>query len=141
MKYNTPQEILAWIVQKKDDLPTTASKSEGRLLHGIIRELQSNIHISQKDTTEHIEEIIKDTNRETVFRCRFCGSEHRVYKLYFSISHLEILKKIYIYCINNKTNTFNKKDLDLTHTEYGNFPFLKRFGLIYLERPEKEKTY
>jgi len=142
---HTLEETIKWLSKKAEETPSDGGKK--KLLQKTVFELQQ---IQQQTVTapQHIDEnnheileLVKDTKTQTVFKCKFCGVEQKVYKLYFSTVHAQIAAKIFKYCIENKTFIFNKKDLNLNHTEYGNFPFLKRFGLIYKEKPETGKTY
>ncbi len=144
MESNTIKATIQWLAAKQDTTPSDGGKK--KLLQNLIYELQQKSEEIQQIAEampEHTEilELVKETKTQTIFKCRFCGVEQKVYKIYFSTVHAKIAAKIFKYCVENKTHIFDKKDLDLDHTEYGNFPFLKRFGLIYKEKPEAGKTY
>lgn len=54
--------------------------------------------------------------------------------------HLQILRKVYAYCVENHTHTIEKSKIPgLTHTDYGNFYVLRRFGLLYWIKSEDGK--
>lgn len=141
----TLNATIQWLASKQADTPSDGGKK--KLIQNLIYELQGKTQDIEtaaeitQPTHEEILELIKDTKTQTIYKCRFCGVEQKIYKLYFSTVHAKIAAKIFKYCVENKTHVFNKKDLDLDHTEYWNFPFLKRFGLIYKEKPETGKTY
>lgn len=144
MESNTIKATIQWLAAKQDTTPSDGGKK--KLLQNIIYELQQKSEEIQQIAEampEHTEilELVKETKTQTIFKCKFCGVEQKVYKIYFSTVHAKIAAKIFKYCVEHKTHIFDKKDLDLDHTEYGNFPFLKRFGLIYKEKPETGKTY
>lgn len=141
----TLNATIKWLVSKQENTPSDGGKK--KLIQNLIYELQAKTQDIEtaaeitQPTHEEILELVKDTKTQTIYKCKFCGVQQKIYKLYFSTVHAKIAAKIFKYCVENKTHVFNKKDLDLTHTEYGNFPFLKRFGLIYKEKPETGKTY
>ena len=90
------------------------------------KEIRENFKINERL------EIIKNNQKEIVFKCDCCNYERKIYKLYFSPLHLNIVLKVFRYCLDHRTNTFDKKNIHtLSHTDYGNLCFLQRFGLIY----------
>lgn len=77
--------------------------------------------IKQEETKNHIK-----------YGCPACGNTYSVYKIHFSQIHLDILKKIFVWCAKNKVHEFHKREIpNLSHTEYWNFCFLQRFGFLY----------
>jgi len=75
------------------------------------------------------------------YTCPCCGSTVRTYRVHFSTLHINILRKVFRWCVEHKTHMIHKSDIqDLTHTEYGNFYILQRFWfLYYLEYSEGNK--
>lgn len=84
--------------------------------------------------------LVSDTRNEKRYHCNTCGVEHSIYRIYFSSMHLQILRKVYAYCVENHTHTIEKSKIPgLTHTDYGNFYVLRRFGLLYWIKSEDGK--
>lgn len=55
--------------------------------------------------------------------------------------HLHILQKVYAYCVENKTHIIEKSKIPgLTHTDYGNFYTLRRFGFLYWLEDDGKKV-
>ena len=76
----------------------------------------------------------------TKYGCPACGNKYSLYKMEFSSVHLDIMKKIFKFCIENRVHEFHKKEIPgLSHTEYGNFCFLQRFGFLYFLKDTKGK--
>lgn len=73
--------------------------------------------------------------------CPHCFHVSRRYKISFSSLHVRLARILYEYCVTNKTHIVTKKELApfMTHTDYGNFYILQRFGLIYFEKDEDGK--
>lgn len=71
--------------------------------------------------------------------CESCGQKIIEYKLTFTALHLNILQKIFKHCVATKQHEFSKKEIDLSHTDYGNFYVLQRFWLIYFKTDENGK--
>lgn len=101
-----------------------------------------------EDIREQIQEMkaanepvqIKDTANLKVYRCPACGQDYKLYKTFFTTIQVKLLKKIFAYCVQNKTHEIQKKDLpSLSRTEYGNFYTLQRFGMIYFLKDENGK--
>lgn len=85
--------------------------------------------------------LVRDTRNEKRYHCSTCGVEHSVYRIYFSTMHLSILRKVYAHCIQNKTHIIEKKEIPgLTHTDYGNFYMLRRFGFLYWLEDDGKKV-
>lgn len=65
--------------------------------------------------------------------CPHCGHVSRRYKISFSSLHVRLARIVFEYCVQNKTNAITKKEIShlLSHTDYGNFYILQRFGLLY----------
>lgn len=85
--------------------------------------------------------LVRDTRNEKRYHCSTCGVEHSVYRIYFSTMHLSILRKVYAYCVENKTHVIEKKEIPgLTHTDYGNFYTLRRFGFLYWLEDDGKKV-
>lgn len=85
--------------------------------------------------------LIKSTKAEKRYYCQTCHVEHSVYRIYFSTMHLRILRKVFKYCVENKTHLIHKNDIPgLTHTDYGNFYALRRFGLLYWFEEDGKKV-
>lgn len=103
-----------------------------------------------KSPLEHIEEMIQElkadhllvsdisiSHLEELYRRIVDGS---TYRIYFSPVHIAIIRKIFNYCVQNKTHVIHKRDIEgLTHTDYGNFYSLQRFGLLYYLEDENGK--
>lgn len=62
--------------------------------------------------------LVRDTRNEKRYHCSTCGVQHSIYRIYFSTMHVSILRKVYAYCVENKTNVIEKKEIPgLTHTD------------------------
>ncbi len=87
-------------------------------------------------------QLIEETKSHKLYGCPSCGSKISIYKVNFSKMHLEILIKIFKWCVKNKTHEFHKSEIKgLSHTEYGNFYTLQRFWLLYfLKSPEGKRV-
>lgn len=65
---------------------------------------------------------------------------NKPYTTHFSTLHVTILIKIFNHVVKTKNYLFNKKDIpNLTHTQYGNFFTLQRFGLLFYPTDEDGK--
>jgi hypothetical protein len=100
-----------------------------------------------KDTGQHIEALknaIKVIEETDLIGTQFLQSrkdlqdvidlleKHKPYTVHFSSLHVSILIKIFNEVVKTGRHEFKKKDIpNLTHTEYGNFFTLQRFGLLY----------
>jgi len=121
----TLNATIQWLASKQAETPSDGGKK--KLIQSLIFEMQNKttaLEVATEaegetiPTHDEILELVKDTKTQTVFKCKFCGVEQKIYKLYFSTIHAKIAAKIFKYCVKNKTHIFNKKDLDLNHTEY-----------------------
>lgn len=87
---------------------------------------------------EHTDEILEDLPSRQVLRCTVCGVERTRYRVFFNQVLIGICYKILDYCVKNKTYKISKRDIEgLSHTEYGNFCTLQRFGLLFYLKNEK----
>jgi hypothetical protein len=59
--------------------------------------------------------------------CSFCHAVHNKHLVNFSRFHLNLITKIFNHVVKTGKYTFNKSDLELSRTEYGNFYQLQRF--------------
>lgn len=73
--------------------------------------------------------------------CPHCGHVSRKYKISFSSLHVRLARIVFEYCVRTKTRTITKKEIAhlLSHTDYGNFYILQRFGLLYFIDDENGK--
>lgn len=73
--------------------------------------------------------------------CSHCGYTSRKYKISFSGLHVRLARILFEYCVNNKTYIITKKEIShlMSHTDYGNFYILQRFGLMYFIKDEDGK--
>lgn len=83
---------------------------------------------------EHIDKMVQEyplaSNVLTELRRRIV--EDNSYRVHFSTLHINIVRKVFRWCVDHKTHIIHKSDIqDLTHTDYGNFYILQRFGLLY----------
>lgn len=103
-----------------------------------------------KSPLEHIEEIIQELQSthilynvpivEKLEELHRKITENSSYRIFFSPIHIAIIRKIFTYCIENKTHVIQKRNIPgLTHTDYGNFYSLQRFGLLYYLEDENGK--
>jgi hypothetical protein len=98
-----------------------------------------------KSPLEHIEEMIQEKPwtppvLEVLEELRRRIVNGSTYRIYFSPVHIAIIRKIFNYCVQNKTHVIHKRDIEgLTHTDYGNFYSLQRFGLLYYLEDENGK--
>ena len=96
--------------------------------------LEENIvDLLEEPSEESSSVLLEKTKNTEIRRCTCCGQNFSIYKTYFSSVHLRILIKVFKWAIANKKYEFQKKELQqvLSHTDYGNFCVLQRFGLIY----------
>lgn len=65
--------------------------------------------------------------------CPNCGHVSRKYKISFSGLYVRLARIVFDYCVTNNVYMITKKEIAplLSHTDYGNFYMLQRFGLIY----------
>lgn len=59
--------------------------------------------------------------------CTFCGAIHNTHVVKFARFHLNLITKIFNHVITTGGHTFNKADLNLNRSEYGNLYQLQRF--------------
>ena len=138
----TLQKTRNWLKKRQEDLlsPTRPYIEYDQVkihqLGELIQELEEKINAIQVEQSIRPAEngvmLIKNTKAEKRYYCQTCHVEHSVYRIYFSTMHLRILQKVFKYCVDNKTHIIHKNDIPgLTHTDYGNFYALRRFGLLY----------
>lgn len=113
-------------------------------LENILNEIEEGAEIDEVDLlVSHVLQEVKDSKPfikdKTGNICSFCGALHNTHVVRFSRFHLDLLVKIFNHAVKNKTNIFQKKDLNLSRTEYGNFFQLQRFWLIYFNTDENGK--
>lgn len=121
MDLETLQKCENWLKIRASETPSDGGKK--KLVQTLLQELRdkiADVEIAQRENG------IKN---------------HKVYRVHFSTVHLNILRKVFAYCVQNKTHIIEKSKIPgLTHTDYWNFCFLQRFGFIYyLEEDGKRK--
>lgn len=85
--------------------------------------------------------LLEETKNSRLYRCPCCTGTWTVYKIHFSATHVRILEKLFKYCVTHKKSVIIKSEIPgLTPTDYCNFPFLQRFGLVYKFRDADGKT-
>lgn len=139
---HTLQKVENWLTvrskQQEDQLKNT-SGFERELIAArwkILDEAKDEIIRKRLDIEKHQE--FQKVQEKT---CPTCGHVSKRYKISFSSLHVKIAKILYEYCVKNKTHNVTKTELApyLSHTDYGNFYILQRFGLIYFEKDENGK--
>lgn len=120
------QNSLALLSQYMEAIPDGDEKDEADLhLAFIIEELATKPPF-----------IISDKTRV----CSYCNAKHSTHTITFSSFHLGLLTKIFNHVVSTGNYNFCKDDLpSLSHTEYGNFCQLQRFGLLFFQRDEEGK--
>lgn len=149
----TLEKTRNWLKKRQDDLIKKRSNvgylpiTQGKIhqLGELIEELEEKIHAIRVEQSIRPAEngvmLVKDTKAEKRYYCQTCHVEHSVYRIYFSTMHLQILRKVFKYCVENKTHIIHKNNIPgLTHTEYGNFYALRRFGLLYWFEEDGKKV-
>lgn len=115
------QEILRHQIKIVDDLKTE--------LIGKRRDIEQAIEAGGK-LGHLIKE--KDSKRGSIYRCPTCDAKRSLIRTYFSESHVQILRKLFQYCVENKTRHIKTRDITtLSHSDYCNIAQLQRFGFIY----------
>lgn len=150
----TLQKTKNWLIKRHDDIPLTGGAesiqyqnavSSRHLLFDLIEELDQKIKAIEVEHTIRPPVngvmVVKDTKAEKRYYCQTCHVEHSIYRIYFSTMHLQILRKVFKHCIENNVYQIHKKDIPgLTHTDYGNFYALRRFGLLYWLEEDGKKV-
>lgn len=116
-----PKEILQHQIKIVDDLKTE--------LIGKRRDIEQAIEAGGK--LGHLLKE-KESKRGSIYRCPTCNAKRSLIRTYFSESHVQIVRKLFQYCVDNKTRHIKTRDIkSLSHSDYCNIAQLQRFGLIY----------
>ena len=126
---HTLQKTQDWLKVRAAKAQTLDAK---HAIEWLYAEITNKIHDVEKH--QQLQKVQEKT-------CPTCGHVSKRYKISFSSLHVKIAKILYEYCVRNKTHNVTKTELApyLSHTDYGNFYILQRFGLIYFEKDEHGK--
>ena len=128
----------------QDWLKVRAAKAQSPRVQAAIEELHDEI----KDKIKDIEQArdaqkpeVKKTDKYEETICQTCGHSKKRYKISFSGVQVRLAKILFQYCVDNKTYIVETGEIAkrMSHTDYGNFASLQRFGLMYYLKDENGK--
>lgn len=121
-------------LQKTQDwLKVRAAKAQTldvkHAIEGLYAEITNKIH--DVELRQNLE-VKKKANYEEIV-CRSCGHSKKRYRVTFASLHVRLAKILFQYCVDNKTHIVETGEIakKMSHTDYGNFASLQRFGLMY----------
>jgi hypothetical protein len=95
---------------------------------------------SPYDTDEKGRILLEKTASHELYKCTCCNHIGSRYKVTFNSMYSGMALKVFKHCIKTKSHLFDKGDIaGLSHTEYGNFSILQRFGLLYFIKDDGGK--
>lgn len=143
---HTLKKVENWLTVRIDQMETDSKHAEGlskeilRYQIKMIDDLKTEILTKRRDVEQKIESCgklghlikEKESKRGSIYRCPTCDAKRSLIRTYFSESHVQILRKLFQYCVDNKTRHIKTRDIKtLSHSDYCNIAQLQRFGLIY----------
>lgn len=142
----TLKKVENWFTVRIDQMETDSKHAEGlskeilRYQIKMLDDLKTEIITKRRDVEQKIESCgklghlikEKDSKRGSIYRCPTCDAKRSLIRTYFSESHVQILRKLFQYCVENKTRHIKTRDITtLSHSDYCNIAQLQRFGFIY----------
>lgn len=92
-----------------------AREAQIRIIQDLIHELAGKTHDIETaiEAGGEMGHLVpgKQTNTRHDYKCPVCGGKRSLIRTYFADSHVKILKKIFKYCIENKTNMIQTSKL------------------------------
>lgn len=143
---HTINKTLDWLKVRRDQteksgnciggLPHFEVQAKVKIIEDLIEELSGKASDLQTaiDAGGKHGNLIKEKEGKyiTIYRCPTCGGKRNVRREYFAEVHIRILKKLFQYCVDNRTHLIQTRDIKtLNHVDYSMFAKLQRYGFIY----------
>jgi hypothetical protein len=125
----------------QDWLKVRAAKAQTLEVTHAIEGLYAEITNKIRDVELAQKLEVKKTDKYEETICPTCGHSKKRYKISFSGVQVRLAKILFQYCVDNKTYIVETGEIAkrMSHTDYGNFASLQRFGLMYYLKDENRK--